>query len=69
MALQKEIFGLTIGGFQVTRYDVTANTFYNCGPTMDPKFITNLAMDNNLINQQVHDTFAPGMNIIDGFTP
>lgn len=23
---------------------------------------------NNLINQQVHDTFAPGMNIIDGFT-
>ena len=93
MAVQKEIFGLSNGGFQITRYDVIANTFYNCGPTMDPKFITNLAMDNNrrlyymhpfdfshvlyqadldgsnnLINQQVHDTFAPGMNIIDGFT-
>ena len=93
MAVQKEIFGLSNGGFQITRYDVVANTFYNCGPTMDPKFITNLAMDNNrrlyymhpfdashviyqadldagnnLINQQVHDTFAPGMNIIDGFT-
>ena len=92
-AVQKEIFGLTNSGFQIKRYDVIANTFYNCGPTIDPKYITNLAMDNNrrlyymhpfdashviyqadldagsnLINQQVHDTLAPGMNIIDGFT-
>jgi len=92
-AVQKEIFGLSNGGFQITRYDVIANTFYNCGPTLGPNFITNLAMDNNrrlyymnpfdfshiiyqadldagnnLINQQVHDTFAPGMDIIDGFT-
>lgn len=93
MAVQKEIFGLSNVGFQITRYDVVANTFYNCGPALGTNFITNLAMDNNrrlyymhpfdfshilyqadldagnnLINQQVHDTFAPGMNIIDGFT-
>jgi len=93
--VQKEIFGLAGvgGGYKILRYDVIAGTFYNCGSIMDPKFSTNLAMDNNrrlyymhpfdynhilwqadldsgnnLINQQVHDTFAPGMNIIDGFT-
>jgi hypothetical protein len=93
VAVQKEIFGITGGGFSITRYDVMANSFYNCGPTLGGKFITNLAMDNNrrlyymhpfdashvlyqadldafnnLINQQVHDTFAPGNGIIDGFT-
>jgi hypothetical protein len=95
MALQKEIFGLAGvgGGYNILRYDVTANSFYNCGAIIGGKFATNLAMDNNrriyymhpfdyshvlyqadldagnnLINQQVHDTFAPGMNIIDGFT-
>lgn len=93
--LQKEIFGLAGvgGGYKILRYDVLANSFQTCGSIMDPKFSTNLAMDNNrrlyymhpfdynhilwqadldagnnLINQQVHDTFAPGMNIIDGFT-
>jgi len=95
MAVQKEIFGLAGvgGGYNILRYDVMANSFYNCGAIISPKFSTNLAMDNNrrlyymhpfdmshvlyqadldgsnnLINQQVHDTFAPGMNIIDGFT-
>ena len=95
MALQKEIFGLqgVGGGYNIYRYDVMANSFYNCGAIIGGNFATNLAMDNNrrlyymfpfdyshvlyqadldsgnnLINQQVHDTFAPGMNIIDGFT-
>jgi hypothetical protein len=92
-AVQNEIFGLYAGGFRIQRYDVGTDTFLDCGPVMSPKFVTNLAMDNNrrlyymhpfdsdhilwqadldagnqLINQQIHDTFTPGMNIIDGFT-
>jgi len=46
-AVQKEIFGLYSGGYRIQRYDVTANTFQDCGPVMGGKFITNLAMDNN----------------------
>ncbi len=92
-----EIFGLKsdsggLGGpFHILRYDVTANSFYDCGTIMGAA--TNLAMDanrrlyymypfdfshvlyradldsgNNLINQQVETTLAPGLSIIDGFT-
>ena len=46
-AVQKEIFGLYGGGFRIQRYDVTNNTFQDCGPTMGSNFNTNLAMDAN----------------------
>lgn len=48
-AVQKEIFGLTqtgTGGFYITRYDVIAGTFQNCGVAASG-FTTNLAMDAN----------------------
>jgi hypothetical protein len=46
-AVQKEIFGLYNGGYRIQRYDATANTFQDCGPTMSGNIITNLAMDAN----------------------
>lgn len=96
LAAPIEIFGLQglsgLGGpFHILRYDVTANSFYDCGLINGAS--TNLAMDanrrlyymypfdfshvlyradldgsNNLINQQIETTLAPGLSIIDGFT-
>jgi hypothetical protein len=56
MAMQKEIFGIYepsgvgTGPFHIYRYDVTANTFHDCGLNLPPSsngYNTNLAMDNN----------------------
>jgi len=96
LAAPIEIFGLQglqgLGGpFHILRYDVGANSFYDCG--LINGAATNLAMNanrrlfymfpfdyshvlyradldsgNNLINQQVETTLAPGLNTIDGFT-
>jgi hypothetical protein len=49
-AVQKEIFGLASesDGFHILRYDVTGNSFYDCGTVASSlKPTTNLAMDAN----------------------
>ena len=64
--VQKEIFGLYSGGYRIQRYDVTANTFLDCGPvfTTGSKTIGDIPQINSLAS--IGD---PGCGLIYPFEP